>query len=393
MKSLTLMTAAVALFSMTAAGSAFAADKGKLTIWINGDKAYNGLAAVGKKFEKDTGVEVVVEHPEKPEQKYAHAASTGSGPDILFWAHDRLGEFAAAGLVVPVTPGPEVKADVLPMAWEAFTYDKKVWGYPIALEAVGLVYNKDLVQTPPKSFEELPALAETLKAKNAKAIMWAYNTPYFAWPLMAAGGAGAFEKTPDGFDVKKTGANSESAVKGAEMIVSLIEKGVMPKGVTYPVAEAAINSGESAMFITGPWAWENLRRSKVNFGVAPLPTVNGKPAVAYVGVLGGMINAQSKNKDLAVEFLENYLMKPDGLRTVDKDVAIGVPASQKYFDELKSNPNIAATMENVKNGTPMPNIPEMNKFWAAMEAALNNITGGRQSAKEALDAAAARIVN
>lgn len=39
--------------------------EGKLVIWINGDKGYNGLAEVGKKFEKDTGVQVLVEHPDK----------------------------------------------------------------------------------------------------------------------------------------------------------------------------------------------------------------------------------------------------------------------------------------------------------------------------------------
>jgi len=390
MKFAALMTAAVALGVWS--GSALAADK--ITIWINGDKAYNGLAEVGKKFEKDTGVAVVVEHPEKPEQKFAHAAATGSGPDIMFWAHDRLGEFASAGLVVPVNPGAAVKEDVLPMAWDAFTFKQKIWGYPIALEAIGLVYNKDLIAAPPKTFEEIPALNEKLKAKNVKAIMWGYDIPYFSWPLMAAGGAAAFPKDANGdFDVKKTGANSDSAVKGAEIIASLIETGVMPKGVTYPVAEAAINKGESAMFITGPWAWENLRRSKINFGVAPLPSVAGKPAVPYVGVLGAMINAQSKNKDLAVEFLENYLMKTEGLKTMDKDVAIGVPASTKYYDELKGDPNIAATFVNVMAGTPMPNIPEMAKFWAAMEAAVGNISSGRQAPKEALEAAAGRIVN
>lgn len=390
MKFTTLMTAAIALAAMIA--PAAAADK--LTIWINGDKAYNGLAEVGKKFEKDTGVQVVVEHPEKPEQKFANAAATGAGPDIMFWAHDRLGEFAAAGLVVPVNPGAAVKEDVLPMAWDAFTYKQKIWGYPIALEAIGLVYNKDLIPTPPKTFEEIPALAETLKAKNVKAIMWGYDIPYFSWPLMAAGGAAAFPKDANGdYDVKKTGANSDSAVKGGEIIASLIEKGVMPKGVTYPVAEAAMNKGESAMFITGPWAWENLRRSKINFAVAPLPSVAGKPAVPYVGVLGAMINAQSKSKDLAVEFLENYLMKIDGLRTMNKDVAIGVPASSKFYDELKADPNIAATFANVMAGTPMPNIPEMAKFWSAMEAAVGNISSGRQAPKEALEAAAGRIVN
>lgn len=31
-------------------------EEGKLVIWINGDKGYNGLAEVGKKFEQDTAL-------------------------------------------------------------------------------------------------------------------------------------------------------------------------------------------------------------------------------------------------------------------------------------------------------------------------------------------------
>lgn len=45
-------------------------EEGKLVIWINGDKGYNGLAEVGKKFEKDTGIKVTVEHPDKLEEKF-----------------------------------------------------------------------------------------------------------------------------------------------------------------------------------------------------------------------------------------------------------------------------------------------------------------------------------
>lgn len=40
--------------------------EGTLVIWINGDKGYNGLAEVGKNFEADTGIKVLVEHPDKP---------------------------------------------------------------------------------------------------------------------------------------------------------------------------------------------------------------------------------------------------------------------------------------------------------------------------------------
>ncbi len=58
-----------ALTTMMFSASALAKiEEGKLVIWINGDKGYNGLAEVGKKFEKDTGIKVSVEHPDKLEE-------------------------------------------------------------------------------------------------------------------------------------------------------------------------------------------------------------------------------------------------------------------------------------------------------------------------------------
>ncbi len=51
-------------------------EEGKLVIWINGDKGYNGLLLkVGKKFEKDTGIKVTVEHPDKLEEKFPQVAA------------------------------------------------------------------------------------------------------------------------------------------------------------------------------------------------------------------------------------------------------------------------------------------------------------------------------
>ena len=50
-------------------------------------------------------------------------------------------------------------------------------------------------------------------------------------------------------------------------------------------------------------------------------------------------------------------------------------------------------MANAQAGEPMPNIPEMGRFWSAMDVgAGGNITNGRQSPKEALDGAAARML-
>jgi maltose/maltodextrin transport system substrate-binding protein len=135
-----------------------------------------------------------------------------------------------------------------------------------------------------------------------------------------------------------------------------------------------------------------LRKSNIDFGVARIPAVGGKKAAPFVGVLGAMINKSSQNRDVAVEFIENYMLTTNGLKMVNDDVPLGTPASKALFAELKSNPNIQATMASAQDGSPMPNNPEMGRFWSSMASALQNMTEGRQSPKEALDAAAKRIL-
>jgi maltose/maltodextrin transport system substrate-binding protein len=49
-------------------------------------------------------------------------------------------------------------------------------------------------------------------------------------------------------------------------------------------------------------------------------------------------------------------------------------------------------MDNARRGEPVPNIPEVGKFWTAMDAALEAVTNMRQSPQDALDGAKARIL-
>jgi len=49
-------------------------------------------------------------------------------------------------------------------------------------------------------------------------------------------------------------------------------------------------------------------------------------------------------------------------------------------------------MDSAKDGQPTPSIPEMGRFWAAMKSSLTTLSEGRQSAREAMDAAARRIL-
>ncbi|MEH6451930.1 MAG: maltose/maltodextrin ABC transporter substrate-binding protein MalE [Psychromonas sp.] len=367
-------------------------EEGTITIWINGDKGYNGLQEVGNKFEADTGVKVIVAHPDKLEEKYQQVAATGDGPDIIFWAHDRFGGWAQAGLLAEVKPGNELKSKMVDFAWDAVSYNGKYIGYPVAVESLSLIYNKDLVPNPPKSWEEMQALNAELKKDGKSAIMWNLSEPFFTWPLIAADGGYAFENKNGTYDVKSTGVNNEGSKNALQFIVDMIERKDISADVDYGVAESAFISGKTAMTINGPWSWGNLEKSDINYGVTVLPTFNGKPAKPFVGVLTAGINSASPNKELAKEFIENYLLTDAGLEMVNKDKPLGAVALKSYQEKLSSDPRIEATMANAETGEVMPNIAEMSKFWYAEKAAIINAIQGRQTVSEALDDAAERIV-
>jgi maltose/maltodextrin transport system substrate-binding protein len=364
----------------------------ELLVWINGDKGYNGLQKVGDAFEKSTGVRVVVQHPEAATDKFQAAAAAGKGPDIFCWAHDRAGEWAKSGLIVPIRPSKKVFDDIDEFAWNAFRYQGKFWGYPIAVEAIGLIYNKAIVPSPPKSFDEVMALDVELKKQGKSAILWDFNKTFFTWPILAGPGGYVFGRDAKGdYDPSAVGVNSPGAIRGGETLRKLVQGGHMPKGSNYAEMEAGFNRGKVAMMLSGPWAWDNAKKSKIDFAVGPIPSIDGKPGKPFVGVIGCMIAAPSKLKDISKEFLEQHMLRPEYLKMIDDDVAIGAPANKAFYAQLAANPLIRATMENAKLGEPIPNIPETGRFWSAMDAALEAITNGLQSPTDALNGAAARM--
>lgn len=392
MKTVSRLFALSALSAVLFSASAMAKiEEGKLVIWINGDKGYNGLAEVGKKFEQETGIKVTVEHPDKMEEKYPQVAATGDGPDIIFWAHDRFGGYAQSGLLAEISPDKNVQDKLFPFTWDAVRYNGKLIGYPVSVESLSLIYNKDLVAEPPKSWEAIADLDKQLRAKDKSAIMFNLQEPYFTWPLLAAGGAYAFKPTQSGFDIKDTGVDNAGAKAGMQFLVDQVKANVLNADTDYSIAEAAFNKGQTAMTVNGPWAWSNIDKSGINYGVTTLPTLNGKPSKTFVGVLSAGINAASPNKELAKEFLENYLLTDNGLEAVNKDKPLGAVALKSYQAILEKDPRIAATMSNAQNGDIMPNIPQMSAFWYAMRTATLNALKGRQSVDAALKDAQARL--
>ena len=380
-----LAGALVVLAASTSITHAF--EDGAIVIWQD-DRAPDLITQIGEQFEADFGIRVIVENVDPLTDRYQQAAATGDGPDIVMWAHDRLGEWAAGGLIAPVSPSASVVDANLESAWEAVTFDNRVWGYPVAVEAIGLVYNRDLVDTPPENFEDIAAMDFP---EGTTPIMWAYNDTYFTFPMLAANGGYAFEMVDGSYDGSQTGVNTDGAIQGGEVLAELIESGTMPRGVDYGVMEGAFANGEVAMIINGPWSWSAYEDAGLDIGVAPLPAVAGSASRPFLGVQALALNAASPNQDLAVEFIENYLLTDENIQLWNSTGALGVPTDISV-GAAEDDDKIVQTLANAEVGVPMPSNPEMGAFWSAMEPALGNITSGATSVEQALNDAAARIL-
>ena len=367
---------------------------GQILIWMDNARA-QGLGLIAKKFEKDLGIKVTIETPQNITDDFPIAAQAREGPDILIWAHDKVGEWAGAGLIAPVEVSTEFENKFFTKAWQAVRYEEGYWGYPIAMEAVTLIYNKRLIEgPPPKQLSQLVSINKQITSKHpgVTSILWDYDSAYYSWGILASAGGYVFGKNGAYYNVENVGVATPGAVDGLTQIIALIRAGILPPYVTYSTVESLMGQGKVAMIISGPWAWSNLTSSGIDFGLAPVPGVDGKPAHPFVGVSVAYVNRSSPNTNLVSYFIERYLLTEEGLTAMNRAKPVGVPALISLYKKMsKDDALLGGLNASIETGEVMPNVPEMKRFFSSVGAAIQIATQGRASAEKALSDAAASM--
>jgi maltose/maltodextrin transport system substrate-binding protein len=126
----------------------FAWTDGELLIWMDTDRGH-ALKPIAQKFENHFGIKVTIESPEKITESFPLAAQVAKGPDIVIWAHDKIGDWADGGLIAPIEFSDALAHKFFPKALQAVLHQNRSWGYPIALETITLIYNRKLLNGPP----------------------------------------------------------------------------------------------------------------------------------------------------------------------------------------------------------------------------------------------------
>ena len=347
--------------------------EGVLTLWVS-KVAIPAVSGVAADFTAKYNVQVSVQELDfgaiRDDLKTAGPA--GEGPDIIVGAHDWLGELVSNGLLEPLDLGAKA-ASFDPVAIKAFTYDKNLYGLPYALEAVALIYNKDLVPTPPKTWKELKDIAQKLQDEKKVDMGYGLQTggadPYHTYPIITGFGGYVFKQNPDGtYDPTDVGLDNAGGQEAMKELDSMVKSGLIRQNVSGSDLDSLFVAGKVAMVIGGPWRLGDLRKSGINYGIAKIPG-STQDAIPFVGAQGFMVSAFGKNKEVAKAFLGEYMAADAPMQSIfeaDPRIPAWLPTQKAVTD-----PDIAAFAASAAGGQPMPAIPQMSQVWTDWTKALD----------------------
>lgn len=171
-------------------------------------------------------------------------------------------------------------------------------------------------------------------------------------------------------------------------LTSLVEEGLRRPDIDYPTMISLFQEGRAAMFMTGPWALNDVRNSGIDYGVALIPQMEGTPR-PFVGVQGFMINRFSPNELLAQIFLNEFIATDEAMLALYETV-LSSPAWLPIADQV-DDPDLAVFAQSAANGNPMPAIPQMSSVWEAWTDAIRLIFQQREAPDTAIMDAAETI--
>jgi arabinogalactan oligomer/maltooligosaccharide transport system substrate-binding protein len=310
----------------------------------------------------------------------------GKGPDLFIFAQDRVGDWAASGLIEPVDfwLTDDLKKGYLPPTMDALTYDDAVYGLPIAFKTVALYYNTNLIKTPPANTDELIAMAK--KATDAKkgtfGLVYENANFYFHAAWMQGFGGRVFDKAG------KPTLGEQSVIDSMAFAQDLAKnQGIMPQEVSSTLVTTLFNKGQAAMVINGPWFMAELDKN-VPFKVALLPMITkaNKRATPFLTAEGVIMSAKTPDKKAAFEVMKHLTSVESG--KIMASVGRQTSARKEVYDDptIAKDEVLSAFREQLKSSVPMPNVPAMRMVWSPATTAMNKVINGNTPPAEAMKA-------
>lgn len=358
---------------------------GTLTIWTNAL-----IAPVLDNLADDLWnayqISLLVEIHTNLYEDFFNAVPLGTGPDIIYLGHDRLGYLKARGYITPIDLGTEA-AHYQVSALESITIDGELYGLPWSSECLGFFYNSSLVPTPPTTWQEAQMMGEALKASGEVeyGLALAGNT-YEAYPLMTAFGGYVFGKDTEGnWDKNDLGIDGPGMIEAVQWMRDRVVDGFMPSDTNWDNAHIRFETGEIPFLMTGPWSVERISSSGIPYAITNIPD-QSQSGTPFLGIQVFSINAASPNILMAENFLKEFISTVETMDALS--AATGRPSTYLPSIANITDPNLSMFANIAGSASPIPNLPEMSIVWDEWNFSVYHALTGTQTPQDALTSAA-----
>ena len=372
------MTARLALVVALAMACACGTPRDGVVLWhsYNGDErvALETTAAAWNAAHPETELVLVAVPHDAFADKLSSAIPRGNGPDLFIYAHDRIGDWVAAGVIEPVEFWvDDARADRFDDdALAAMAYRGSLWGLPLAQKSLALYYRTDLVATPPRTTDELLAFAPTMTAKHGFALAYA-NVDLYGHAAWLHGFGGAVMD-----DAGTLSIATPEAASAMLFAKQLVETGTVPADAQAPLVASLFNEGRAAMAMSGPWFRADIQDG-VPWAVTTLPIVSatGKYAAPFSSAEGILMSARAKDKPAAFAVMD--FLTGDASATTRAKLAHQVVANPRAFDDpdVATDAMVAAFRAQLRHVVWTPKVPAMRMVWTPYRTGLGEVLAGR----------------
>ncbi|GGE15335.1 putative ABC transporter-binding protein [Aureimonas endophytica] len=334
------------------------------------------------------------------------ARRTGT-PDVFSQDVIWIAGFAAAGWALPLDEyfPADKRGDYFPGTIAACTYGGKLTALPWFLDTGMLYYRKDLVDKhggkAPTTWDELTEMASA--AQKAKEVEFGYvwqgkqAEVLICDAVEVIGSNKGAILSPDG---KSCTINSPEGVAAIQFLHDTINKTkISPKDVLSWDEEPSrqpFTAGQSMFMRNWSYAYPISQDAKVSqiagkVGVAPLPAFAGGKSSACLGGYQLGVNANSKKREAAIDFL-TWLSSAETQRRIAINFGLGPTRPALYKDQkiASENPFMAGLEPVFSGATPRPVTPDYAKVTLALQSGLSKALLSGEVKKE-LDAVADRV--
>jgi arabinogalactan oligomer/maltooligosaccharide transport system substrate-binding protein len=314
--------------------------------------------------------------------KVTSAIPNGNGPDLFVFAHDRVGDWVATGLLEPIEyyVDDALAGRYVDDALAALAYQGSLYGLPLAVKSLALYYRTDLVATPPTTTDELVALGRRLTTGGRFGLAYKSTDLYGHAPWLFGFGGRLFDERG------AVDLDGRAALDAAEFARAL--GAIMPPDVDGAAVATLFGAGKAAMAISGPWLATELPAG-VPWAVTSLPIVSptGRPATPFLGVEAVLMSSRARDKDAAFAVMA-ALADDDAALLRARDGRQVVASKAAYdADDIGGDKVLGAFRRQASSAVVMPATPAMRMVWTPYETALQAIIAQGARPDDALGAA------